>query len=199
MSKAEADGLNKLDVNWLMRHKIIENHCSHYQQVTWTHRPSGRQSSIDVQSSLLEGECRIKLSYTTTDRFDGASEKIDYFVPLTSTPCYFGGLRYWFICPLSRNGVYCGRRVAKLYLINKYFGCRHCHNLTYGSRNLSGFWKTIGNVVSLPEIEEQEQKIKRKEYAGKLTKKYRKFLYTKEKGLRQMMIANDGLNAYRKG
>jgi len=45
----------------------------------------------------------------------------------------FGGVRYWFICPLVINGRPCGRRVGKLYLPpgGKYFGCRHCYNLTY--------------------------------------------------------------------
>src|SRR5262249_18413085 len=39
--------------------------------------------------------------------------------------------------PLCRNGVGCGRRVRKLYLSGKYFGCRHCHNLTYRSQQES--------------------------------------------------------------
>jgi hypothetical protein len=31
------------------------------------------------------------------------------------------------------DGVACGRRVRKLYLSGRYFGCRHCHELTYAS------------------------------------------------------------------
>lgn len=54
-------------------------------------------------------------------------------VQLVTTPCHLSGVRWWFVCPLSRNGVPCGRRVRKLYLCGKYFGCRHCHNLTYTS------------------------------------------------------------------
>ena len=48
---------------------------------------------------------------------------------LTETPCYFGGLRYWFRCP----GPGCGTRVAKLYRPSEapQFLCRHCHDLTY--------------------------------------------------------------------
>src|SRR5215471_7986037 len=30
-------------------------------------------------------------------------------------------------------GVGCGRRLAKLYLVNRYFACRHCHQLVYTS------------------------------------------------------------------
>jgi hypothetical protein len=43
--------------------------------------------------------------------------------------------RWSFICPLIVNGRPCGRRVGKLYLppSARYFGCRHCHGLTYTS------------------------------------------------------------------
>ena len=58
---------------------------------------------------------------------------LDYPVRLVTTPCRLGGVRWWFICPLTKNGVPCGRRVRKLYLCGKYFGCRHCHDLTYQS------------------------------------------------------------------
>jgi hypothetical protein len=45
------------------------------------------------------------------------------------------GLRWWFVCPLIGQGRTCARRVGKLYLPpgSRYFGCRHCHELTYTS------------------------------------------------------------------
>jgi hypothetical protein len=59
----------------------------------------------------------------------------DYRVELQTTRPHFGGHRWWFTCALSANGVYCGRRVRKLYLPpgERYFGCRHCYDLTYTS------------------------------------------------------------------
>lgn len=53
-------------------------------------------------------------------------------IELVSTPCHFGGKRFWFVCPMRS----CGRRIAKLYFPpNKNgFLCRHCHNLTYQGR-----------------------------------------------------------------
>jgi len=65
-------------------------------------------------------------------------EDISYMVPLTWSPCNFGGSRPWFVCPGLVKGVYCGRRVAKLYLKHHYFLCRHCHDLTYASRQETG-------------------------------------------------------------
>lgn len=61
------------------------------------------------------------------------AESFDYSVRLVTTGCHLGGARWWFICPLTANGVRCGRRVRKLYRCGKYFGCRHCHGLTYRS------------------------------------------------------------------
>jgi hypothetical protein len=59
----------------------------------------------------------------------------DYWVRLTATRPRFGGLRWWFVCPLLARGRPCNRRVGKLYLTRqgRYFGCRHCHQLTYTS------------------------------------------------------------------
>ena len=54
---------------------------------------------------------------------------------VTTTRPRFGGLRWWFVCPLLVDGVACRRRVGKLYLPPRarYLGCRHCHQLTYRS------------------------------------------------------------------
>jgi hypothetical protein len=71
----------------------------------------------------------VRLSYTVTD----AGKSVDYHVRLAVTRPHFGGCRWWFLCPLIVNDRPCGRRVAKLYLRGKYFGCRHCHDLTYTS------------------------------------------------------------------
>jgi hypothetical protein len=49
-------------------------------------------------------------------------------VRVVSTPCQFGGVRWWIRCA-------CGRRVVKVYLPPGQcrFACRTCHNLTYES------------------------------------------------------------------
>jgi|SRR5215467_653180 len=57
-------------------------------------------------------------------------------VPIQTTMMMgLGRRRYWFSCPLKRNGFVCGRRIEKLYLPpnDHHFGCRHCHDLTYRS------------------------------------------------------------------
>jgi hypothetical protein len=52
-------------------------------------------------------------------------------IPIRWAPCRFGGERPWFLCAASANGVYCGRRVTKLYSGGRFFACRHCYRLGY--------------------------------------------------------------------
>ncbi len=58
-----------------------------------------------------------------------------YPLAVTWTHPHYGGRRWWWICPLVVDGVYCRRRVGKLYLPpgGQYFGCRHCYQLAYTS------------------------------------------------------------------
>jgi hypothetical protein len=60
-------------------------------------------------------------------------EQVNYTVMLQTTQLNSRGIRWWFTCPLKVDGRSCLRRVSKLYLPpgGCYFGCRHCHNLTY--------------------------------------------------------------------
>lgn len=48
-------------------------------------------------------------------------------VAISSSKCYFGGERKWFMCPC------CSKRVGVLYRrpLSEYFLCRKCQNLTY--------------------------------------------------------------------
>ena len=76
----------------------------------------------------------VRLIYTRTP-LTGAKEEVDEPIRLQTTPPHFGGVRWWFTCPLEKQGKPCRRRVRKLYLPpgGKYFGCRHCYDLTYRS------------------------------------------------------------------
>lgn len=73
---------------------------------------------------------RVILSYSHRSRLGGEWEDVEEPVSLERTACNFGGERPWFICP----GVACGRRVAVLYGLGKYFLCRHCYDLSYSSQ-----------------------------------------------------------------
>jgi hypothetical protein len=88
-------------------------------------------SSLDYEVDTIVDPPTVRLFYTKT----ATKEALDYQIRLTVTRPRFGGLRWWFICPLVVNGRPCGRRVGKLYLPpgGRYYGCRHCYQLTYRS------------------------------------------------------------------
>jgi hypothetical protein len=78
----------------------------------------------------------VTLTYRIKTYWDDEFRDIEQAIPLSWTPCHFGSKRPWFICSACRNGRYCGRRVAKLYLgFGGIFACRHCNNLAYASQH----------------------------------------------------------------
>jgi len=84
----------------------------------YPYRPSARIGYIHKETGTL---CRQEL-------------------PLTPSEPFYGGLRWWFLCPL------CSRRVRKLYLPMDgahQFGCRHCHALSYDSSQCSHRWDRL--------------------------------------------------------
>ncbi len=146
--------------------------------LTWKSNLSEHKNSIGI---LVDTEkLYAKVNYTITDRHSGEKTHYDYKISLTTTPCNFGGVRYWFICPLSVNGVYCGRRTGMLYLASggHYFGCRHCYNLSYVSRNESHLLGRIGQLGYLLKVTRQykelHKQIKRWTWRGCPTKKVRR-------------------------
>ena len=96
---------------------------------TWTHA-SGGKASVGYFVTWDSDTPTVTLHYRWED-----GENIRIPVRLQATLPTFGGRRWWFTCPLILDGVACKRRVGKLYLPPgaRYFGCRHCHRLTYRS------------------------------------------------------------------
>jgi hypothetical protein len=95
------------------------------------HWKSSRGSTFAVQVSATQD--KATLEYRRCD------EAIRLEVPLTSTPCYFGGSRFWFLCPR----IDCRKRAAMLYLKGLYFACRRCHKLAYASQAQSELGRVI--------------------------------------------------------
>jgi hypothetical protein len=148
-------------------------------RVVWKNRMGEETASMDVAVSTLHGDSYMRLWYTMTDRNTGQETDLDYRVQLVTTPCHFGGVRWWFICPLSPNGVYCGRRVGVLYRAPRadYYGCRHCYDLSYESRNESQS-SPLGRMGYLFTLGRRREKfldgMARWTYRGKPTRKARR-------------------------
>lgn len=108
-----------------------------WQRGTWSWRDAftqERTASLGYEVSTHRGNSYLRVYYTITS-WDGQKSDYDYKIVLQESACHFGGVRWWFTCPLTTNGRVCNRRVGKLYLPpgGGYYGCRHCHDLTYRS------------------------------------------------------------------
>ncbi len=104
-------------------------------QTTWTYS-TGKKSSIGFRVNLNETGSVLTLDYRV-----GGTEDIRIPIRLQTTPMQFGGIRWWFTCPLIVDVVVCSGRVGNLYLPPgaKYFGCRRCHRLAYRSSQRAHF------------------------------------------------------------
>ncbi len=121
--KGTTDGCHTLDVRDLYRDGLLKTGSSF----------STRWLRGDRQTGSISGfvyHDRVILSYRQRSGLGSEWEDVKEPISLEWTPCNFGGERPWFICPGAR----CGRRVALLYGLGKYFLCRHCYDLRYESQ-----------------------------------------------------------------
>ncbi len=173
--KDVAEESKKISIFWLKQKNLLGSYQSGTISWTWGDDPSTR-NSIAIVTNIDEGY--IELDYTQTSYYQDEKRKMNYRHGLVSTPCNFGGVRYWFECRLSRNGRYCGRRVGVLYKSSGawFWGCRHCHNIGYNSQ-LTNYNNALFAVLDLGiKAEELEAGMKRWYWGGKPTRKHKKLL-----------------------
>ena len=62
--------------------------------IEWKNRYGGKTDSVGIDVSTRDGNNYARFHYTTTICHSGKKIDYDYKVSLTTTPCYFGGVRY---------------------------------------------------------------------------------------------------------
>ncbi len=192
MSRAKAESTNRLSVFFLKKHGYLPQGASNsYGCIKWTLGDWENNINFYVSTSDYEEESEetsyIELIYTITIRWSGEKTDMRYKVPLVTTPCNYGGRRYWFRCNLSKNGVYCGRRVGVIYSVDKWFGCRYCADIAYQAQFEGGRFRT-GSVTE-PDVEKAYNEIKRMYYNGKPTRRYKRYLRLRKQMDRSWMRA----------
>ncbi len=135
-----------LDMTYLAKRVNFE--LDKYTYVSWKSN-WGRHAIIEIADIC---PARITLKYTI-QKSNGQSTPYSYNVILDTTPCNYGGKRWWFRC------LYCHRRVRVIYLPDDspVFACRTCHHLTYESQQVGKpRWVALADsVFKLPKLEEQ--------------------------------------------
>lgn len=182
MARAIAEQSNSIKIAWLKNQGYFpKGYSSLNGTITWTYGISERKSSIGIWivAGMKDEQNYIRLNYIHTDYWTKEKSDMNYRIELETTPCHFGGVRYWFICPLTKNGRYCGRRVGVIYLIGKWYGCRHCGDIAYQAQFEGGNFR-VGSVTE-PDVEKSYYAVKTKYYNGQPTRKYRRYLRLRNK------------------
>jgi hypothetical protein len=150
--KDTVEECRRIDANRWMREGILKAGVWHSGKWCWLRDASSQEETASMGyevCTLDPARSWLRLFYTFTQ----TQLSMDYHVELTTTQPRFGGLRWWFICPLVVNGVACVRRVGKLYLHGRYYGCRHCHRLSYTScqesRKYAGLYRLMAREMGL--------------------------------------------------
>lgn len=178
MSRNTTDSARSFSTFFLNQYKKLETDCcSYHNNIIWSQNDT-ETARISYNISTMTNNSYIQLIYKLRHYGDEDWKSVDYKVPLESVSCHFGGKRWYFRCELTKNGQYCGRRVAILYQAGDYFGCRHCADLTYDSclqsKQMRGYpWKILSDSWKADELYD---KIKITHYNKKPTRKYRRCL-----------------------
>jgi hypothetical protein len=121
--KAVVEDCRRLDIRDWHRRGLLHGRGFGW---SWYGRDGERVASIWVR---VQPGRHVTLVYRVRAG-GGPWQDVEEPVPLTWTPCPYGGRRPWFVCLGGR----CGRRVAILYGVRRDFRCRRCAHLAYESQ-----------------------------------------------------------------
>ena len=141
-----------ISIQWLKENGYLVGFKSGNLQ--WRDSSGEITSSIGIHVRISMDEVlasHIRFVYSRKDTLTEQQQEFDYKAEIIRTKCQYGGYRYWFLCPLLKNGQKCNRRIGKLYVPpgEDVFGCRQCHHLTYqSSKESHRFDRLYKNIMS---------------------------------------------------
>ena len=134
--KLTVEEVRKVDIGLLMRDGLFRDGENGIWRYSWSRGGKTRGSIGYMLVEAGGAPVGIRFLYMVSDNGSGEYRNFDYVVALESTACHYGGVRWWFVCPLVRDGRRCERRCGILYLPPRadFLGCRECYGLSYESR-----------------------------------------------------------------
>ena len=142
--KTTTGDCHSIDVRYLHREGLLEP--GHRFSLSWS-RADSETGSIGGMVSGEERPGRVLLYYRHRSGLGDEWKDVQEPVSLDWSACHFGRESPWFICP----GAGCGRRVAILYGLGKYFLCRRCYVLVYESQRENGMHRDLRRAQSIRE------------------------------------------------
>jgi hypothetical protein len=135
------EGCKSIDVRrW---HRVGRLHLGQHFWWSWTcnGEPTGN-IRVHTEADAVVLKYRVRCG-------DPKWKSVEQRVTITWTACPLGGRRPWFICSVSSNGRYCGRRVALLYGAGELFACRRCYGLAYASQREALHHRGLGKAQKI--------------------------------------------------
>ncbi|MCI0588408.1 MAG: hypothetical protein L0323_16375 [Planctomycetes bacterium] len=150
-------------------------------RLSWKNAFGQEVSSVlwDLEPTAA-GAVLLRLRYTVR-RWGGfernQGEEVVEAVRLQTTRPNFGGVRWWFACPLAAAYSPCGRRVSRLYLPpgGRYFGCRTCYGLTYRSVQERRSWHELSRQnprLALAVLDRRVRRLVRRSSGGRASARH---------------------------
>jgi len=119
------DSLKRIEITFLK--KIGALNLPKSGTLSWT-RNGEDNGFISYRSHPAHIELNFNFRRGDIEEWQTVNQHINF----DTTPCNYGGVRHWFLCPN------CSRRVGVLCGADKLFLCRHCYKAPYASQNESG-------------------------------------------------------------
>ncbi|MEJ7848821.1 MAG: hypothetical protein WKF92_12110 [Pyrinomonadaceae bacterium] len=132
----------------------------------------GEKPSGWIEVMVNVPERFVQLDYRANDK------PITYRVSLERLPAHFGGLNWYFICPVT------GKRCRNLYGIGEYFLSRFAYpSAMYTSQTESKRTRELSKAFKCIDLQSDflEKRHARTTYKGKLTKRYRRIIDREER------------------
>ena len=128
--KTTLEETKRVDIRYMRKAGLLRPGSS--GSLSWT---TGGEPTGNINYSCFSDSLLLKYRF----RSNGDEwEPVEQRVMFDFTPCNYGGKRTWILCPE------CDRRVVSLCSYGKFFLCRHCYQVPYGSQN-EGF---LDRVIS---------------------------------------------------
>ena len=92
----------------------------------WSNDAGEKVASVSCAVNEYADQLTVNYGWWRYDESERKEVKLS--IGLTSTPCNYGGVRWWFRCP------YCQRRAAVLFIMGSALRCATCSRMSYASQ-----------------------------------------------------------------
>lgn len=121
--RAAESSCHSLDIRKMVRTGCIKPG----KQFAWAWWSDGEKVA-SVSCKVNEQADGLIIDYSWKNSYDTKWQLVEKYIWLTSTPCNYGGVRWWFRCPC------CQKRAAVPFIMSRELRCAICGCVSYASQ-----------------------------------------------------------------